>query len=529
MNTTRTRTGVLAAAAMLLIAGGTAAWASDVDVAVVDVAAPVASVTLAPGSPSASITLTMTVTGAQDGIATFDVNRDWTLNNGVFTGSNPQTFTSGPRATGQAAPPPAIFTTTGTIAVASGQQAGTFTLAAAALNITNTNTTGAKLVAGDASAYVVTVAGAPPPPADTTPPTIGYVLNPASPDGDNGWYRNDVTLTWTVTESQSPGSLVKTGCVDQNVTADQAETNYSCSARSAGGSAEPVEVKIKRDATVPTAVASLASPSPKPASSDWYNMATGAPTASFACDDNLSGVATCPPSHTFAEGADQSHSGVAKDNAGNSSAPAGFSGINVDLTGPTVAVTGVAGGGIYTLGNVPTAGCTTTDATSGVQSAATLATTGGSANGVGSFTATCSGAVDNAGNTGVKAVTYTVNYGGVSGILQPINPDNTSIFKRGQAVPVKFMLAGDEYTGFDTGAWTIKRLAAPCGGFDADDAIVESVSSNTPATTFRYDSSADQYIYNADMKTTTVGSCYMFRVTLDSGQVLDSAIFKMAK
>ena len=338
----------------------------------------------------------------------------------------------------------------------------------------------------------------------------------------------NVSLTWKVTEPESTSSLVKTGCVDQTITADQLATTYSCSATSTGGSAAQVNVSIKRDATAPTFTASLSRADA--ASTGWYNAATGAPTVTYFCSDATSGLASpCPPSLTLPDGANQSDSKTIDDLAGNKSAAAGYSAVNVDVTAPSVAVTGVADGGIYTLGNVPTAGCTTTDATSGVQSTATLATTGGSANGVGSFTATCSGAVDNAGNAGVKAVTYTVNYGGVSGILQPINPDNTSIFKRGQAVPVKFMLAGDEYTGFDTSAWTIKRLAAPCGSFDADDAIVESVSSNTPATAFRYDSSADQYIYNADMKTTTVGSCYMFRVTLDSGQVLDSAIFKMAK
>jgi hypothetical protein len=89
---------------------------------------------------------------------------------------------------------------------------------------------------------------------DTTPPFISYVLDPSSPDGANGWYTSDVTLTWTVTENESASSLVKTGCVDQNITADQQETSYSCSATSDGGSAGPVTAKIKRDATAPSVV-----------------------------------------------------------------------------------------------------------------------------------------------------------------------------------------------------------------------------------------------------------------------------------
>ena len=45
---------------------------------------------------------------------------------------------------------------------------------------------------------------------------------PGHPDGDNGWYTATSRLTWTVTEPQSPNSLQKTGCVDQTITADQA-------------------------------------------------------------------------------------------------------------------------------------------------------------------------------------------------------------------------------------------------------------------------------------------------------------------
>src|SRR5215212_3203321 len=89
---------------------------------------------------------------------------------------------------------------------------------------------------------------------DTTPPVITKDVTPASPDGLNGWYISDVSLTWTVVENESPASLVKTGCENQNITSDQQETTYSCSATSDGGSAGPVDVKIKRDATKPTNV-----------------------------------------------------------------------------------------------------------------------------------------------------------------------------------------------------------------------------------------------------------------------------------
>ena len=98
----------------------------------------------------------------------------------------------------------------------------------------------------------------------------------------------------------------------------------------------------------------------------------------------------------------------ALDNAGNISALA-TAAVNIDVTPPTVTVTGVQQGAIYILGSVPNAGCNTTDALSGVATQATVAITGGNGQGEGQFTATCSGGTDNAGNLAAPvSVTYDV-------------------------------------------------------------------------------------------------------------------------
>jgi hypothetical protein len=288
-------------------------------------------------------------------------------------------------------------------------------------------------------------------PADTTAPDIQYTLNPASADGANGWYKSNVTLTWTVTENESQSSLVKTGCDDQNITADQQETTYSCSATSDGGSAGPVSVTIKRDATI-----------------------------------------------------------------------------------PTVSVTGFTDGQVFVKGvdTLPTAGCSRSDATSGIDASGSTGptvTAGGlTVNGVGSVTYTCY-AKDNAGNLANASATYQVNYGGLSGILQPINPENSSVFSRGKAVPVKFQLGGDEYTGFNFSGWTLKQQQTACT-IDGDPVggELEPVVEN-PSNSFRYDAAADQYIYNANFKSMAVGTCWKVVVTLDSGQKLNSAVFKLQK
>jgi hypothetical protein len=377
----------------------------------------------------------------------------------------------------------------------------------------------------------------PPPPSDTTAPSIGYTLNPAAPDGANGWYKSNVSLTWTVSEPESPSSLVKIGCVDQNITTDQVATTYSCSATSDGGSAGVVNATIKRDATAPVITRDASADScGLPGDNGWCR---GTQTAGFTATDATSGIAptgTSPVNFTQNTTTNGSavniSSGTKSDMAGNDSNSLDAGPFKIDSLEPLNTVTGVANGQAYTLGSVPAAGCNTTDQgidNSGVAETATPSVTGGTVNGVGTFQAKCTGGKDNAGNLADDAtVTYLVEYGGVSGILQPINPDNTSLFSRGKAVPVKFRLAGDEPNGFNVSGWTLQRVKVNCTNFDSEDAAIEAVAEN-PSNAFRYDAGADQYINNASFKDQLAATCWKVKVTLDSGQTMESAIFRLQK
>ncbi len=96
------------------------------------------------------------------------------------------------------------------------------------------------------------------------------------------------------------------------------------------------------------------------------------------------------------------------DNADNISALVNRA-VNIDLTPPVVAITGVANGAAYPYNAVPAAGCQTTDALSGVNTNAAIAITGGNGQGYGTYTATCSGATDKAGNQAqAVSATYSV-------------------------------------------------------------------------------------------------------------------------
>ncbi len=101
---------------------------------------------------------------------------------------------------------------------------------------------------------------------------------------------------------------------------------------------------------------------------------------------------------------------TATDHRGNASTGS-FTVHVVDTTPPTVLVTGVVNGASYTLGSVPAAGCSTTDAVSTIAVYAALSLTGGTPDGTGTFTATCSGGRDAAGNVAPPvSATYTVSY-----------------------------------------------------------------------------------------------------------------------
>jgi Ca2+-binding RTX toxin-like protein len=88
------------------------------------------------------------------------------------------------------------------------------------------------------------------PDLDYTPPVVTPTVTGTL--GDNGWYRSNVSVSWSVIDAQS--ALTATdGCADSVLAADSAGTTYTCTASSAP-SAGPgsATVTVKRDVTAPT-------------------------------------------------------------------------------------------------------------------------------------------------------------------------------------------------------------------------------------------------------------------------------------
>lgn len=322
--------------------------------------------------------------------------------------------------------------------------------------------------------------------------------------GNNGWYISNVTVSWAVVDNGYP-IISQQGCDPTTVTTDTAEVTFTCVATNSGGTTSN-SVTIKRDATPPTITGSA---SPAANATGWNNSAV---TVSFTCSDAVSGIATCTDPQLLGEGANQPVSGTATDKAGNS-ADTQITGINIDLTAPAVQVTGVTNGATYVLGSVPAAGCATTDALSGVQTNAILGLVGGNSNGVGTFTASCTGATDKAGNVGAASVTYKVTYS-YSGFFPPVDGSPTiNAMKAGAAVPIKFSLGGNFGLAILAMGSPISQAMPTCGG-PIDD-IEQTVTAGNSGLS--YDATTNQYTYVWKTNNVWAGTCRQFILTLNDG------------
>jgi hypothetical protein len=341
-------------------------------------------------------------------------------------------------------------------------------------------------------------------------------------DAPNGWQRTNVTVNFNASDNLSgvvatdysvDGGPTMTG-TSVSITANGTHHITFWSVDAAGN------VETQRSATVeldklPPTITGAATTAPN--ANGWYNSPV---VVHFVCNDQagLSGVASCTADQTLStSGANQSVTGVATDVAGNSASYT-VAGINIDLVSPTIAINGISDGAMYALGAVPTPSCTASDTLSG-PNGCTGSVSGGSTNGVGTYTYKATG-FDKAGNATTRTATYNVDYG-FSGFLQPINDTahqvglQTSIFKAGSTVPVKFQLTKSDGTVISAAGapqWLTPVKGAPLSAA-VDQSVYGAVA--TDGTTYRSD--GQQYIYNWSTKDLPAGFYYRIGVRLDDG------------
>jgi hypothetical protein len=129
---------------------------------------------------------------------------------------------------------------------------------------------------------------------------------------------------------------------------------------------------------------------------------------------------------------------------------------------------------------------------------------------LGATTVTCT-ATDLHGNTGQKSFTITVTYSW-SGFLQPINQDNSSVFKLGSTVPVKFQLTGPSAGITDA----VARLYIAKVSNGVVGSYVEAASTAAATTGNLFRVGDGQYIFNWGTKGQTTGT-YLVRADTGDG------------
>jgi Thrombospondin type 3 repeat len=347
---------------------------------------------------------------------------------------------------------------------------------------------------------------------DMTAPTITASRVP--PANANGWNNTSVVVSFSCSDALSGVDTCPSDIVKMNEGAGQSASGTATDL--AGNSAGASVNNINIDKTAPSITGSA---SPAPNSNGWNNTDV---TVSFSCADSLSGIASCATPVVLGEGAGQSASGAAVDNADNSASTT-VSGINVDETAPSVGlVGGPADGGSYYFGSVPAAQrCSASDALSGLDGSCGVS---GYSTAVGTHTVSAS-ATDKAGNVGTASATYTVLAWTLRGFYQPVDMNGVfNTVKNGSTVPLKFEVFAGSTELTDTAVvQSVTAQQISCSASAPVDAIEEIVT--TGGTVLRYDTTASQFIDN--WKTPAKPNlCYRVTMTTDDGSSL-SAFFKL--
>jgi hypothetical protein len=102
-------------------------------------------------------------------------------------------------------------------------------------------------------------------------------------------------------------------------------------------------------------------------------------------------------------------------------------------------------------------------------------------------------------------------------ILQPINANGTSTFKQGSTVPAKFRVcdASGNSVG-SAGLVTSFNLVQTLNGTVAQS-VDDAVASTTPDNSFRWDPTAQQWIFNISTKGLGTSTTYVYAIGLNDG------------
>jgi hypothetical protein len=186
----------------------------------------------------------------------------------------------------------------------------------------------------------------------------------------------------------------------------------------------------------------------------------------------------------------------------------------------TASASGGSGTGAVSFSAGALTGCSV-DATTGVISVINV-------------TKPCAITATKAGNDNYKSASdgpksVTLNGYTFSGFLSPLNPDPTVVNtgNAGRTYPIKWWLkdASGNYVTTAVSATTINVAKVACSNLSGDPTDTIDYAADQGGTSLRYDSTANQYVYNW-ASPSTKNTCYRMTVTTPDGQ-LHAALFQM--
>lgn len=105
-------------------------------------------------------------------------------------------------------------------------------------------------------------------------------------------------------------------------------------------------------------------------------------------------------------------------------------------------------------------------------------------------------------------------------VLQPINADGTSVFKQKSTVPVKFRVCDANGISVGTPGVVADFKLVQISAGTSSQVVNEPVDSTTPDTAFRWDATAQQWIFNLNTKSLVAGTTYHYLITLNDGTTI---------
>jgi hypothetical protein len=326
---------------------------------------------------------------------------------------------------------------------------------------------------------------------DTEVPTIVASITGGT-EGDHDWYTSDVTVHYACDDNLSGAVDCPT---DEVLGSEGAAVNAPTpTVKDAAGneSDEANAITVKIDQTGPSAV--LAVTAGTAGANGWYvtNVTVGT-----SGTDSVSSPVTCTANQSFAaETSGTAVNGSCTNDAGLTTNATPLN-LKIDKTAPVITIATPVEGASYVKGSSVTASWSATDALSGVGSAVGTVANGGSISttATGSFLFTVN-ATDVAGNPASVVRHYTVfgyDFGGFKSPLAITAKD----FKQNSTIPVKFQLLNEI---------THLPVQGPVSTLKVNGTAAKSSGGSNDADKFRYDLSAQQYIYNLATKSLNLGN-----------------------